>query len=260
MSATKPASFLFRDLTPGQQHEMLLAAKKNLREIPGLETRSDPVFDLTPKDDVMEIRVGDYYSNVAKDNAVKVKDFIAANKFTLASSAPTVIYMHLGDFLVLFAKFRIEILGEQCADGGTCHHHCTTTCFRKDGCVPLTLSGLKDDWTAPPDEPLKLDPKMVTYVDGDKILFNGMVNQIDRTVSYMGFTIKPKLDMGSSPHLSHANSYRTGWVVVDEKGCNAMPGASYSTSILEAKASIDIWIQAEFNAEKFWQLMEPFRW
>lgn len=43
-----------------------------------------------------------------------------------------------------------EIVGERCADGGTCHHGCTDDCWRKTGCGPLTCSGLNDDWSAPP--------------------------------------------------------------------------------------------------------------
>ena len=42
-----------------------------------------------------------------------------------------------------------EILGERCADGGKCHHECDTSCFRKEACVPLTGSGLNDDWSVP---------------------------------------------------------------------------------------------------------------
>ncbi|CEF89134.1 hypothetical protein [Pseudomonas phage vB_PaeM_PAO1_Ab03] len=44
-----------------------------------------------------------------------------------------------------------EILGTRCLDGGRCHHRCETSCFRKECCVPLTVSRLKDDWTAPDD-------------------------------------------------------------------------------------------------------------
>ena len=43
-----------------------------------------------------------------------------------------------------------EIVGERCADGGTCHHGCTDECWRKTGCGPLTCSGLNDDWSSPP--------------------------------------------------------------------------------------------------------------
>lgn len=33
-----------------------------------------------------------------------------------------------------------EKLGETCMDGGTCHHQCTTKCFRRECCVPLALA------------------------------------------------------------------------------------------------------------------------
>jgi hypothetical protein len=42
-----------------------------------------------------------------------------------------------------------EILGERCADGATCHHNCGQACFRKGSCLPLTLSGLNNDWSIP---------------------------------------------------------------------------------------------------------------
>lgn len=99
----------------------------------------------------------------------------------------------------------------------------------------------------------------VTYTEDASPAFNGMVKVTMRRVQYRGFTIKPKLDMGDTPHLSHANLYRTGWVVVDRDGCNAMPGASHSPSILAARASIDLWIESGFNGDKFWELMEPYR-
>ena len=38
-----------------------------------------------------------------------------------------------------------------CIDGGACHHNCGPKgkCFRQDGCVPLSASGLANDWTVP---------------------------------------------------------------------------------------------------------------
>jgi hypothetical protein len=87
-----------------------------------------------------------------------------------------------------------------------------------------------------------------------------MVKVPMRKVEYRGFTIKPKLDMGDTPHLGHGNSYRTGWVVLDANGALALPGGSYSTSILEARASIDLWIEAGFDGGTFWKLMEPYRY
>ncbi|WMR34749.1 hypothetical protein [Metapseudomonas otitidis] len=64
-----------------------------------------------------------------------------------------------------------EIIGQRCADGGTCHHRCATECFRKDGCVPLSGSGLRDDWSAPPaseqQRAVVMPEKQVEYV-GDR--------------------------------------------------------------------------------------------
>lgn len=40
--------------------------------------------------------------------------------------------------------------GVECPDGGKCHHSCTAVCWRKDsGCVPLSISGLDDNWRRP---------------------------------------------------------------------------------------------------------------
>lgn len=52
------------------------------------------------------------------------------------------------------AKFGIlagepEIIGERCADGGKCHHKCHDECSRRKSCVPLSGSGLANDWSVP---------------------------------------------------------------------------------------------------------------
>jgi hypothetical protein len=52
----------------------------------------------------------------------------------------------------------IEVLGIQCIDGGTCHHQCATECFRKSCCVPLSCSGLNDDWTPKRELPVMVPP------------------------------------------------------------------------------------------------------
>lgn len=43
----------------------------------------------------------------------------------------------------------LEIIGKRCADSGVCKHSCEKSCFRKDGCVPLSCASsfLNDDWT-----------------------------------------------------------------------------------------------------------------
>jgi hypothetical protein len=60
-----------------------------------------------------------------------------------------------------------------CIDGGACHHECSPDgeCFRAKACVPLTGSGLAEDWTLaapqtaqPPQEPAEPLPQF--YVGG----------------------------------------------------------------------------------------------
>ena len=43
-------------------------------------------------------------------------------------------------------KIWPEHLGSTCMDGGRCHHACTTTCFRREYCVPLS-SAMDDGLT-----------------------------------------------------------------------------------------------------------------
>lgn len=110
-------------------------------------------------------------------------------------------------------------------------------------------------------ETSKHDDRVATYVDNDDVVLNnGIYNVKNRVVRYRGFTIEPKLDFGGHPFLTHGNVINTGWVVISEDGCLAMPGASWSASILSARATIDIWIESGFNADKFWELMEPYRY
>jgi len=51
-----------------------------------------------------------------------------------------------------------EIIGERCKDGGTCHHGCTQTCFRRLNCGALTGSGLNPDWSEP-TAPVEIDER-----------------------------------------------------------------------------------------------------
>jgi hypothetical protein len=102
--------------------------------------------------------------------------------------------------------------------------------------------------------------KIYDIVTGEELRFNGMVNVKVMKIPYRGFTIQNKLDMGSSPWLTHANSIRTGFLVVDSQGCNALPAAGWCPSPLQCRACIDLWIESEFNADKYWELMAPYRW
>lgn len=46
-----------------------------------------------------------------------------------------------------------------CIDGGACHHKCDFpyNCFRKLACLPLSGSGLNDNWTLPVDAPMSME-------------------------------------------------------------------------------------------------------
>ena len=83
---------------------------------------------------------------------------------------------------------------------------------------------------------------------------NGIINVPQIEIKYRGFTIKPKMDMGSTPWMSNGNTIRRGYVVIRD-GCLAMPGGSWSGSIIEAKVSIDTFIEAEENGDRFWELL-----
>ena len=97
------------------------------------------------------------------------------------------------------------------------------------------------------------DDRTATYVDNDEVVLNnGIYNVKNRVVTYRGFKIKPKLDFGQYPYRSHGNVISTGWVVIDQNGCLALPAAAWDSSILEARASIDLWIESGFDAKNFW--------
>lgn len=44
-------------------------------------------------------------------------------------------------------KQYVEVLGETCIDGGTCHHACTTRCFRRECCTHF--SSYSGPWAYP---------------------------------------------------------------------------------------------------------------
>ena len=51
----------------------------------------------------------------------------------------------------LAAERPTEILGEQCIDGGKCHHQCENKCFRRECCEPF--SGYVGPWSYPKPSP-----------------------------------------------------------------------------------------------------------
>lgn len=83
---------------------------------------------------------------------------------------------------------------------------------------------------------------------------NGIINVPIIQIEYKGFTIKAKLDMGCCPWNSKGNDIRRGYIIV-ENGCLVMPGGAWSHSVIEAKAMIDIYIEANRDAKIFWELL-----
>lgn len=82
---------------------------------------------------------------------------------------------------------------------------------------------------------------------------NGLVNVPNIDIEYKGFHIVPKLDFGSYPYQS-VNTYRKGYIAV-KNGANAMAGATWAKSIIEAKAMIDSHIEANGDAKLFWSIL-----
>ena len=72
------------------------------------------------------------------------------------------------------------------------------------------------------------------------------------TVEYAGFVVKPKLDMGGWPD-------KHGWVVTDDIGCNAMPGATWAKTQEQAIHLIDVFLAVEQDGQRFWHLLRAIR-
>jgi len=72
--------------------------------------------------------------------------------------------------------------------------------------------------------------------------------------TYSGFKIVPKLDF--SQHERDKGIW--GWVVT-ENGCNALPAATWARSQDEATALINIFLAADRDAGKFWNLLFAMR-
>lgn len=72
-------------------------------------------------------------------------------------------------------------------------------------------------------------------------------------IFYRNFFIAPKRDLPQ-------DSKETGFLVLDHSGANVMPAATWFQSVPQAKHGIDVWVFCEFNAEHFWEIMQPVGW
>jgi hypothetical protein len=74
-------------------------------------------------------------------------------------------------------------------------------------------------------------------------------------MEYRGYKIMPKQDFGSQPFLIKGEWVKSGFNVIDKNGCNAMPGATWFRTTIDAKEAIDALILSRDNAEIFWLIM-----
>jgi hypothetical protein len=82
---------------------------------------------------------------------------------------------------------------------------------------------------------------------------NGLVNVPNIDIEYRGFHIVPKRDFGNYPH-HNVNTYKKGYVVTQD-GMNVMAGATWASSVIEAKVMIDSHIEADGDGDLFWKIM-----
>jgi len=83
---------------------------------------------------------------------------------------------------------------------------------------------------------------------------NGLMLVPKILVEYRGYRIVPKLDFGRRPFLADGVWVSSGYVVTDGM-CNVMPGGVWAESVPEAKTMVDVFIETNGDAQKFWEVM-----
>ncbi len=86
---------------------------------------------------------------------------------------------------------------------------------------------------------------------------NGIIFVPNISIEYRGFTIRPKLDMGSTPWLSNGNYYSRGYIVT-QNNVQVMPGCAWFHSIIEARVAVDILIESNRDCSVFWNLLNEY--
>jgi hypothetical protein len=74
---------------------------------------------------------------------------------------------------------------------------------------------------------------------------------VTSVLDYRGFAVEPKRDFGPVGFYIDGRFVKDGFVVVKD-GCNAMPGATWFRTIDSAKHAIDVFIDVDGDAYKFW--------
>lgn len=88
--------------------------------------------------------------------------------------------------------------------------------------------------------------------------------QTETTLSYCGYTIKPKRDFGKYGFTINGKQVKEGWVVTDGRQWNVMPGATWFQTIESARQAIAALelskkIAPEDEGNTFWNLMALVR-
>lgn len=147
---SKPEFFLYRaiDLSTGQYlqpgERRLLASDLGVREVPVIREQ----YFFNPGDTeehLLALANGPSLLNPAvRREGLALENRQNAYTFKVISDRYLVnAKMTETERTQLFPAAQ-ERLGKTCIDSGTCHHSCTTKCFRRSGCAPLSCSGLTD--------------------------------------------------------------------------------------------------------------------
>lgn len=76
-------------------------------------------------------------------------------------------------------------------------------------------------------------------------------------VRYRTLFIVPKRDFGNRGFLIKGGIVKSGFVVTDGT-CNVMPGATWFTTIEDARHAIDVLIGVKGDSDMFWAIIQPF--
>lgn len=90
-----------------------------------------------------------------------------------------------------------------------------------------------------------------------ELIKNGMILVPNISIEYKGYTIRPKLDMGTSPWLINGNEYRRGYIVT-QNDLQVMPGSTWFSSVIEARFAIDVLIESNGDKTAFWNLWNEY--
>lgn len=80
---------------------------------------------------------------------------------------------------------------------------------------------------------------------------------LQNTVEHRGYRICVKQDFGPAPPIVDGMPVMSGYVVLDQKGDNAMPDQTWFQTVKSAKHGIDVLIDVggPENADQFWALL-----